>query len=349
MEKAAPEMPFLKNIGLLMTYQCQVACPHCIIEAGPQRKEQMLLDDLYSWIEQIANYRNKYIRVVSLTGGEPFINLRRLKAVSEFADRQGLFVSAVTNAYWAATPDRAIKVLDNTPALKMLQISTDVYHQKFIPFERVKNAIHACRACQVPFTVALCTENDHDPEYRLIFEELEKIVEPELIYTAITFKAGRALHEADVNQYETSPTPPQTACGAGSSPIIFPDGRVIACIGPIIDLRSPHPLILGDLHHNSLAEILDQAEVNPILHAIRLWGPKKIISMMESEGLGQYLPNRYIKDSVCHACYDLMSAPASVQFMDSLSHHEDFVRKVAYGRIYYLNETDMVARLGLTS
>ena len=349
METAAPEMPFLKNLGLLMTYRCQVACPHCIIEAGPQRKEQMLLEDLYTWIEQIACYRNNYIRVVSLTGGEPFINVRRLKAVAEFADQQGLFVSAVTNAYWATTPDKAVRVLDNTPTLRMLQISTDEYHQKFIPFERVKNAIHACRACHVPFTIALCTENDHDPEYRYILQELEKIVEPELIYTAITFKAGRALHEDTANQYETSPTPPQTACGAGSSPIIFPDGRVIACTGPIIDLKSSHPLILGNLHHNSLAEILDQAEVNPILHAIRLWGPKKIILMMEAAGLGRYLPNTYIKDSVCHACYDLMSVPTLVHFMESLSHNVDFVRKVAYGRIYYLNETDMVARLGLTS
>lgn len=349
METAAPEMPFLKNLGLLMTYQCQVACPHCIIEAGPQRKEQMHLEDLYNWIEQIASYRNNTIRVVSLTGGEPFINVRRLKAVAEFADQQGLFVSAVTNAYWASTPDRAVKVLENIPALKMLQISTDVYHQKFIPFERVKNAIQACRVCHVPFTVALCTENDHEPEYLSILQELEEIVEPELIYTAITFKAGRALQTSDVNQYASSSTPPKTACGAGSSPIIFPDGRVIACIGPIIDLKSPHPLILGDLHDDSLAEILDQAEVNPILHAIRLWGPQKIISMMESDGLGEYLPDTYIKDSVCHACYDLMSAPAIVQYMDRLSHDQDFIRKVAYGRIYYLNETEMVAKLELTS
>jgi MoaA/NifB/PqqE/SkfB family radical SAM enzyme len=349
MDTSTPEIPFLKNIGLLMTYQCQVACPHCILEAGPLRKEQMHLEDLYDWIEQIASYRNGFIRVVSLTGGEPFINVKRLRFVTDFADQKGLFASAVTNAYWASTPDRAVRILENTPALRMLQISTDEYHQKYIPFERVKNAISACRTCHVPFTVSLCTENDQNPAYLSIIRELEKIVEPGLIYTAITFKAGRALQEVALSQYELSPTPPQTSCGAGGSPIIFPDGRVIACIGPIIDLKHDHPLVLGNLHQNSLQEILDKAEVNPILHAIRLWGPKRILSMVDEAGLGVFLPKTYIKDSVCHACYNLMSEPAIVDFMYGLLKDYEFIRKVAYGRIYYLNETEMVAKLGLTS
>jgi organic radical activating enzyme len=347
MASPAPEMPFLKNIGLLMTFRCQVACPHCIIEAGPHRTEHMRLDDTFDWIEQIAAYRDGHIRVVSLTGGEPFIDLGALKAISEFAERQGLFVSAVTNAYWADTPERAVRILEELSALKMLQISSDVYHQKHIPFERVKNAVGASRACQVPFTLAVCTENDKDPDYLALMRQLEKITDPESIYTAITFRAGRALKKGDGHHYELSPDPPITSCGAGSSPIIFPDGRVIACIGPIIDLTEAHPLVLGNLNHNTLEEILDGAEVNPILHAIRLWGPRKLIAMLQSAGLGTHLPDQYIKDSVCHACYELMSRPAITQFLEELSRDAEFARMVAYGRVYYLKEPEMVLGLGL--
>ncbi|UCG26375.1 MAG: radical SAM protein [Chloroflexota bacterium] len=340
-------MPFLKNIGLLMTFQCQVACPHCIIEAGPLRKEQMPLKDTFDWLEQIASYRDGHIRVVSLTGGEPFINHGRLKAISEFAGQQGLFVSAVTNAYWASTPARAMRTLEDLPALRMIQVSADTYHQKFIPFEWVENAIVASRACQVPLTVAVCTENSADPGYQTIMRQLQEIIEPELIYTAITFRAGRALREGNGHNYEISPEPPMTSCGAGSSPIIFPDGRVIACIGPIIDLTDPHPLVLGNLRQNRLEEILDNAETNPVLHAIRLWGPRKLIAMLQSAGLGHHLPDHYIKDSVCHACYELMSRPAITSFLEGLSRDAEFERMVAYGRIYYLEEPEMVSRLGL--
>jgi MoaA/NifB/PqqE/SkfB family radical SAM enzyme len=344
-EKLA-EMPFLRNIGLLMTYKCQVACPHCIIEAGPHRKEQVRLDDAFQWIRQAAGYRDGYIRVLSLTGGEPFYDLAHLKSISDFGAACGLFVSAVTNAFWALTEKAAIEILRELDALKMLQISTDVYHQVSIPFERVKNAVYAAKACGVPYTVAVCTENTKDRGYLQVLDQLREITEKESIFTAITFQAGRAVKNH--LQYQTSEVPPVSACSAGSSPIVFPDGRVIACIGPVIDLPSAHPLVLGDLREESLSEILDRAERNPILHAIRIWGPRRLISMAKDAGLGPYLPQTYVEGSVCHACYELMAESRIVGFMAELAQDFEFQRRVAYARVYYLREPQMVECLGLT-
>ena len=195
----------------------------------------------------------------------------------------------------------------------------------------------------------MCTENEDDEGYREVLEQLSEIVEDEAIKTAITFPAGRALKEIDVLKYQTTAEPPVSACSAGSSPIIFPDGRVIACIGPVIDLKSDHPLLLGNLRENSLEEILDVAELNPVLHAIRIWGPKKLISMIQEGGLGKHLPERYIKNSVCNACYSLMSNKAIVQFLEELAEDFEFRRRVAYARVYYLSETRMVELQNLIS
>ncbi|MBK8985692.1 MAG: radical SAM protein [Chloroflexi bacterium] len=341
MEDKPLEMPFLKNIGLLMTYKCQVACPHCIIEAGPDRTEEMPCSDLLDWIRQIADYRDGYIKVLSLTGGEPFFNIEVLKSVSEYGAAQGLFVSVVTNAYWATTEREAVRLLGDLPAIRMISISTDMYHQKFIPFARVRNAIAAAETHNIPYTIAVCTENETDRAYQGIIKKLKQVTDEGRILTAVTFRAGRALHKTGSN-YETLATPPKSACAAGSSPIIFPDGRITACIGPIIDLTSDHPLVLGDLRKESLATILDCAELNPILHAIRIWGPRRLISLAEDAGLGKELPTEYIKDSTCHACYDLMANDRLRQFYADLKDDEEFVRKVAYGRAYYLCETAMI-------
>jgi hypothetical protein len=165
------------------------------------------------------------------------------------------------------------------------------------------------------------------------------------INTAVTFPAGRALKRIGNPKYQTTEAPPISACSAGSSPIIFPDGRVIACIGPVIDLLSSHPLVLGNLRENSLCEILDKAELNPILHAIRIWGPQKLISIIKEAGLSQHLPERYIKDSVCNACYHLMSSDKVIEFLAKLAEDSEFVQKVAYARVYYLKETTMAAQL----
>jgi len=42
------ELPFLSNIGLMLTYHCTTACPHCVVEAGPHRKEEMSLKQAFS-------------------------------------------------------------------------------------------------------------------------------------------------------------------------------------------------------------------------------------------------------------------------------------------------------------
>ncbi|MFM7448310.1 MAG: hypothetical protein ACKO24_06915 [Leptolyngbyaceae cyanobacterium] len=96
------------------------------------------------------------------------------------------------------------------------------------------------------------------------FESIENLqihwgTSTDTVLTAITFPAGRALKSADLLNYQTTDTPPISACAAGSSPIIFPDGRVIACIGPVIDLASSHPLVLGNLRNEPLSTILDRA------------------------------------------------------------------------------------------
>lgn len=339
------EMPFLRNIGLILTYKCQVECPHCIIEAGPHRKEEMSLCDALDWIQQIAIYRNNYIKVLSLTGGEPFYDIDKLRNLVVFGEENGLIVSVVTNAFWASTPQVAVEILQKLPTIKMLAISADVYHQDAIPFERVRNAIFAAKECGIPYNIHVCTENENDEEYKEILTKLLELTGIDSINTAVTFPAGRALKRIGNPKYETTETPPISACSAGSSPIVFPDGKVIACIGPVIDLPSSHPLVLGNLRENSLCEILDKAELNPILHAIRIWGPRKLISIIKEAGLSQHLPERYIKDSVCNACYHLMSTGKIIEFLVQLAEDSEFKQKVAYARVYYLKETKMVVQL----
>jgi MoaA/NifB/PqqE/SkfB family radical SAM enzyme len=339
------DMPFLSNIGLVMTYKCQVACPHCLIEAGPHRKEEISFNDASKWIREIADYRNGYIRFLSLTGGEPLFNRTLLKKIAAHGEACGLIVTAVTNAFWASTRERAIKVLRSFPEIKLFAFSTDVYHQESIPFEKIKNAVAAAKGCKIPYYIAVCTENEDDEGYKGILDKLHDITGADTIKPVITFPFGRAAERLGMSKYQTSKEPPRSACLASSYPMIFPDGRVVACIGPLVTLKSDYPLLLGNLRERPLHEILDDAETNPILHAIRIWGPGKLISTIKDSGLSLNLPKEYIKNSVCYACYTIMSDPEIVKFLGQLAKDIEFRRKVAYGRVYYLKETGMVKGL----
>jgi len=342
-------LPYMSNIGLVMTYKCQVACPHCVIEAGPHRKEEVSLDNAFHWIREIADYRKGHVKILALTGGEPFYNIDNLKKISAYAESCGLLVSVVTNAYWATTEEEAVRVLQEIPGIKMISYSADIYHQKSIPLQRVKNAINAAKKCDLPYYISVTTENKNDEGYKQIIRELKESTNEDKIVTVTTFPAGRALKNLGKIDYETSEEPPVYSCTSASSPIIFPDGKVTACIGPVIDLHSCHPLSLGDLHQNSLQEILDGAEINPVLQAIRIWGPRKLISMIKEKGPKELLPMSYVKDSICIACYNLLSNQEITDYLAELNKDAKFKQKVAWARAYYLHETEMIEHLGIKS
>ena len=182
--------------------------------------------------------------------------------------------------------------------------------------------------------------------YLKIRTELKEIAESYAVKPVKTYPVGRAAQNLTSRDYESSEECSLSACTACSYPIIMPDGRVIACIGPLITLKNQHPLVLGSLREKDLKTILDEAQLNPILHAIRIWGPRKLISVLKEKGLGEYLPDRYIKDSACDACYSLFSNEKITEFLFQFKDDADFKQYVAYARVHYLSEKEMINHLG---
>ena len=344
------EIPFLKNIGLMQTFKCTIACPHCIVEAGPHRKEEMRYEDSIGWLDQAHRYRGGYIQGLALTGGEPFYNSELLNNVSNHGRELGFTVSAVTSAFWATSKKRAISVLKNLPAIRLLCVSTDEFHQKFIPFENIKNAAYAAEKCDIIYSFAVCTPNFEDPQYLKIMKKISEITggDKRKVRISVTFPVGRAEKRSKGFDYKITSEPPAGACQMACSPIVFPEGKVMGCIGPVIKLETDHPLVLGSLQENSLAEILDKAELNTALHAIRIWGPHKILSLLKERNKQLLLPTEFIDRCNCDVCYRMFKDKEIVDLLAKIQEDdEEFRQEVAYGRLFYLNETKMLEALHL--
>jgi MoaA/NifB/PqqE/SkfB family radical SAM enzyme len=333
---------YLENLGLLMTYKCQVACAHCLVHAGPHRTETLVETDAADWITQVARYRDGVVKAINLTGGEPFFDVDALRRLIAMACERGLFATVVTNAHWAVSPDVAIETLRSLPGLLFLQISADEHHQAEIPFERVTNAIAAAQALGLVYRVVVCTEDETSPAYRELHERLTAQVDPGCINTVLTFPAGRAGQGELFRLRKQTSVVPEGACSGADSPTILLDGRVVACVGPVIEIREAHPLLLGNLRERPLADILDEADTNSLLHFIRVWGPGLLLDLLEDRGLGDRLPTRFVPDSICDVCYRLFSDGFLREAARELAQEEDFIRTVALGRQRHLKEDGMV-------
>jgi len=336
--------PFLSNFGFMLTYKCTVACPHCIVKAGPNRKEEIKLEKAIDWLDQIAEFRStkSFPIGISFTGGEPFYNQPLLKSIADHAFGHQFMVSVVTNAFWAETRASAIEVLDKYESIQLVSISTDKYHQENIPFSYIRNAIFACKKLGKFYNIAVSTESESDEDYLHLYEDLLEVTEKENIQTAYTVPVGRAANLVDKENFSLDREPTNSACYMANFPVIFPDGSVIACIGPPIVVKDHNPLLLGNLNEEPLLQILERAQNNPALQAIRTFGPKILVDLLKDHGYGDLIPEYFIKECPCDVCFKIFSDSRIAKVLTELIQSADFIEKVAYGRYYYLQETEML-------
>jgi organic radical activating enzyme len=331
----------------MLTYKCTISCPHCIVEAGPKRRKEMGLEEALDWIRQVSSYRNQYILSLGLTGGEPFYDLNRLEVISNHARHLGLFVTTVTNAFWAPTRERALEVMQRMKGIQLISLSTDAEHLKLIPIENIKNAAWAARETGHLYDLAICTDSKTDPFFLQLLEELRASGEEEHIKVTVTAPVGRAQNLKGRLNFAMESLPAGGGCDLASSPLVFPNGKVIGCTGAFVALPPTHPMLLGDLRQESLETILDRSESNPYVHAMRLWGPYGLSSILREHGFGNLLPKEYIKDCPCDACFKIFTNRQLVKALDAIMCNDEMLKLIAYGRAVYLDEPAMAQCLGL--
>lgn len=142
--------------GLLLTYWCNARCAFCYVFGGPDRGGEMPVEravELWGGLDRLAAASGKVMRI-HLAGGEPFGDWPRLLAVLRAARQAGLTPpdNVETNAFWATDDELTRARLEELEALgvRMLVVSADVYHQEFVPFDRVRRCVETARAVLGP-------------------------------------------------------------------------------------------------------------------------------------------------------------------------------------------------------
>jgi MoaA/NifB/PqqE/SkfB family radical SAM enzyme len=239
------------------------------------------------------------VRSVIITGGEPFFSPTLLASVLQHATSLGLLCVVITNGYWATNRAVALATLHRFPEIGLLTISTDRYHRAFVSPETFRTAVAAARELAIPCTAAVCADSDAELEATVC--TLEGVLEPDQIRVVRTLPAGRAATRVPPAR-KTHGLDDDGPCTGADIPIVFPDGRVIACMGIVDGLRPPHPLWLGNVRETPLGELLARAEQNVFLHAMRALGPGVIIRPLDGE---EPLPQSATAGAhgACSLCY----------------------------------------------
>jgi MoaA/NifB/PqqE/SkfB family radical SAM enzyme len=148
---AGAQLAVWEFAGLLLTYWCNARCAFCYVYSSPDHRGWMNVTDaveIWRSLDRLAAEHGQTMRI-HLAGGEPFGDWPRLLSLVRAAREAGLtpLEKIETNAFWASGNAVVRARLEQLDALGMsvLVVSTDMYHQEFVPFERVRRCVEVAR------------------------------------------------------------------------------------------------------------------------------------------------------------------------------------------------------------
>jgi hypothetical protein len=258
------------------------------------------------------------VKAVHVSGGEPFLFQDDLRFLGLAIAGRQLAFGINTNAFWATSLTAARAVVDDITGLTQLFLSTDVYHEEFIPIARVVNAAKAGVLSGLHVYIGICTPRGEEAEIvrrvrqQLGAEYLEKV------YVGATpvETGGRASGLIEARWRRRSSAVPLGACRLIKRPVVMPNGDVLACCNTTAHSRcGSSPLVLGSVECERLSDILARGRRNKILEVIGTFGPAALAAVLPREAFNM-LSGEYLEDDVCGLCVDMMSNSRIVSVLE---------------------------------
>jgi len=294
---------YASQMCVILTEKCNIRCRHCINNCSPSGGENLDMGILESFIRQAAE--SIFVSSIGFSGGEPFIDIERMEQAVGLCREYGLDCTVSTNGFWASSVAAAKNILGRLKGLSRLCVSTDVFHQEFIPSAIIINAINACNELGI----------------------------------------GRALSEIDHDAFFIIDLS-NAVCVSADSPTLNVSGELIACCGPASQWPQGHRLSLKYTSKQSLKETLQAADQDPVIHALRVWGPAQLlrlaISSARQKGFSFAAPE--VVD-MCSICERLCTDPFRTDLVQQALDAYQTQRELAVARMIQLGEVSMFHHL----
>lgn len=310
--KSKINIPSPRRLTVLLTFQCNLTCRHCLFGCGPSQTECLSTPQAKYLIDQACSVST--IEAISFSGGEPFILGKELDEVVRYASRAGFATECVTNCYWAKSETAAHKRLARLKdaGLSVLSISADDFHQEQLPFTSVRNAYWAARAFGLRVALITSTSKSsrlrgleirerigdddiHSSKRKAPRDQLPQAVAIESSFIPVGRGESIPIEEREFANH-LSPGPCRSIF---RDLLALPSGQLLPCCSAAA-IR--HCASSGNLFETSLLHLLSRISANPLFLVIATEGPVGL-----REKLGSGADRRY--SSECHLCHELLSDP----------------------------------------
>jgi len=292
----------IKSLGILYSRYCPAKCRHCGTEAGPQRKGKLE----FEIIEKILTRLKKYsVTDLGISGGEPLSFYTDILNIATIAKKNGISLTIFSNAFWAKNEEITEHYLSNLKerGLKMLQLSTDQFHQEFIDKKNIVMAANVAERLEISCSIILPSPaSGWSTIQTLSYLEMECNAP---LVTHPIHPIGRAL-ELDDSYFQWRELTLEGCELVGR--IEVDSTALVAQCPPASDFSESNPLILGDLHNDSIEDMMDKYQHTLLYWVLGNYGPLGLYYLFLESGVEVTAPI-IGKVSNCQLCQQLTSHP----------------------------------------
>lgn len=284
------------NAVISFTNKCTASCSSCCMDCSPNQNTHLNLDVILSTIDGLNELG---IKVLLISGGEPFIYYDEVLQMLQRGKKYGMLLSLNTNAYWCTSLKIAtdkLRELKNNGLTNIIS-SLDIYHQKYISVDNVKNLMYAAKEIGVRPLLNLCGGyKESDEGIISILKQMGDAIHfVDIRYFPLTKvgAASRNLYEVNLDHTYSID---DLKCQAFKTIHIHPDGSVCACCG---DLNNKEPFIIGNIYQSSIVSIIKEVKKCPAYYFVIAKGFRWIKEKIESE-LPELSRNKF--NNPCEIC-----------------------------------------------
>lgn len=157
-------------VWLEITKRCNLTCPHCYIDGGASRENELSPPEIHALIDQLADMG---VWAIAITGGEPTLHPHFIDFVRH-ARRRGLLVGIATHGLHLS--DRLLSQLPTDGII--ISISVDNLHiendSQNADFESAKAAFVRCKRYGIPGNIMTNTNRKNIDHLKEMMQWAEK-------------------------------------------------------------------------------------------------------------------------------------------------------------------------------
>lgn len=281
-------------LGIIYTRKCNSKCKICGMSSSPHIDSKLDVDEAKEYIDISSEVFMKKKPIIAISGGEPFLFLDEIKKIIRYCNKnKSRRISITSNGFWARDYEETLNIMNELDKIGLdhLRISSDIYHNEYVPYNNIKNIMDASKS--VFFRVNITnTVIGNDYSISEIVENLQESLFGIDIVQSPGHPIGRALNYFNESDFYYNSL--SSICKEQGMITIDADANVYPC-GSIWSFNKNR--VMGNARVENLKDIILKVENDKHSNFIAEHGIKPYIEYIQDS---YELEDKFVDD--CHAC-----------------------------------------------